>query len=107
MAFCVIEEAHIESLTKLVFQRIRKNPSSLKNFKDFSQEIFQFLVSKGQTIERAITLVKYLPQVVSEFNANPEDRKTLRSEGVSMDAIYDIEDQFKEYKQLAKYLGLK
>ena len=107
MAFCVIEEAHIESLTKLVFQRIRKNPSSLKNFKDFSQEIFQFLVSKGQTIERAITLVKYLPQAVSEFNANPEDRKTLRSAGVSMDAIYDVEDQFKEYKQIAKYLGLK
>jgi len=107
MAFCVIEKQHREAFQLLVNQRINKDKDSLKNFKQFSKDIFAYLVSKGQSVERAIALVRFLPQAVSDYSNLPANRKALRDAGVSLDAIADVEDQFKEYEPLAKYLGIK
>lgn len=107
MAFCAVTTDNVKDINLLTKGRITRNPESLKNFRDFTQGIFEFLLSKNVPIEKAITLLKYVPDAVSGFALDRANRDILKKAGVSMDAIRDVEDQFDTYEGIAKFLGLK
>lgn len=107
MAFCAVTEHNIERLTLRVFHLIRTNPSSLKDFKAFTQSIVNELIAKNASVDKAITLASYLPQIVSEFNSDKDNRKLLKQAGISLDAISEVEDSFESYSSLAKFLNIK
>jgi hypothetical protein len=107
MAFCAVTTDNVRDINVMTKGRITRNPESLKNFRDFTQGIFEFLLSKNVPIEKAITLLKYVPDAISGFALERENRDMLKKAGVSMDAIRDVEDQFDTYEGIAKFLGLK
>lgn len=107
MAFCAVTSDNVKNLTLVVKVKILENPESLKNFKDFTQGIMEFLLAKEVPIEKAITLIKYIPDAISGFNLDRANRDVLKKAGVSMDAIRDVEEQFDTYEGIAKFLGLK
>lgn len=107
MAFCAVTADNVKNLGLVVRKRILDNPESLKNFKDFTQGIVEFLLGKGVPVEKAITLAKYIPDAVIGFNLDRVNRDALKKAGVSMDAIRDVEDQFDTYEGIAKFLGIK
>lgn len=107
MAFCAVTQHNIERLTFRVFHLIRVNPTSLKDVKSFTQALVNELISKNASVDKAITMASYVPQIISEFNADKENRKLLKEAGVSLDAISDVEDSFEDYKNLANFLGIK
>ena len=107
MPFCAVTDANKESLNLLVKATIIKDPTALKNFRDFTQGIVQILVGKNVPMEKAITLARNIPQAVQGFNLDRINRDILRKAGVSMDSIRDVEDQFDTYEGIAKFLGLK
>ena len=107
MAFCAITEKNLEQVTHYVFTKIKENPSALKDFKIFAKELFADYTAMKSPLEKAVTLVGYLPQMVSEYNGNKDNRKALKEAGISLDAIRELEDTFDDYKLLTNYLGLQ
>ncbi len=107
MAFCAVTTDNVKNLNLVVKKFIIDNPESLKNFRDFTQGIVEFLLGKNVPIEKAITLAKYIPEAVIGFNLDRANRDILKKAGVSMDAIRDVEDQFDTYEGIAKFLGIK
>lgn len=107
MAFCAVTQDNLKNLTLLTHATIRKDPAALKNFKAFTQSMISTLTKKGVEMEKVLTLASYLPQIVSEFNSEREDRKLLKDAGVSMDAISGVEEQFESYEGISKYLDLR
>lgn len=107
MAFCAVSQENKESVNKLVKFRIQENPASLKNFRDFTQGIVQYLTSKNVPLEKAITLAHYIPSSVRGYALDKANALALRKAGVSIDAILDAEVQFESYEGITKYLGLK
>src|SRR5687767_955032 len=107
MAFCEITHDNLVNLTTLVHATIRKNPAALKNLRDFTQGMYTNLVGRNVSPEKAMAMISYVPQLISEFNSDKVDRKLLKDNGVSLDAIQDAEEIFDDYKRLGNYLGLK
>lgn len=107
MAFCSVTEANVERLNLDIRIMILDNPESLRNFRDFTQGVIQYLLGKGVPVEKALTLAKYIPDAISGFNLDRTNRDLLRRAGVSLDAIRDVEDQFDTYEGIAKFVGIK
>lgn len=107
MAFCAVTQDNVKNLNLVVKKFIVDNPESLKNFRDFTQKVMEFLTGKNMPIEKAITLLKYVPDAVIGFTLDRANRDILKKAGISIDAIRDVEDQFDTYEGIAKYMGLK
>ncbi len=107
MPFCSVSNDNVKDIGRIVRSKIRKNPESLRNFKDFTQGIVQYLLGKNVPVEKAITLAKYIPESINGFLIDRANRDLLKNAGVSMDAIFRDEAIFDDYDKLASYVGLK
>lgn len=106
MAFCAVSEQNVRDINFAIKTKILENPSNLKDMRKFTQSMFNFLTGKNVPVEKAITLLKYLPQTISGFLLDRVNRDLLKAQGVTV-VVSDFEDQFDTYETLAKYIGLK
>jgi hypothetical protein len=108
MAFCAITDQDRKSFGFLVIKKAEADLSQLKDLKAFSKSIYDFLVSKNASQEKAVALLTLLPELITHHsNFSPENRKIYRSTKISIDDLYDLEDtHFRDYDKLTDFIGL-
>lgn len=108
MAFCAITDPQLEQFTAIVVKRIKSDINKLKDLKTFSKEIFSLLTSKNAVQEKAISLVKEIPDVISFYRSfSKENRDSFRLNKISADAIDELEGaHFRDYDNLAQFLDI-
>ena len=107
MAFCAVTDNNLKQIRTFIWSKITKNPEKLKDFKKFSQEVLNDFLDMKASMEKSISLLRHLPQIVSEYSAFKEKRKLLKDNGVSLDKISDAEEMFETYESIVKFLGIK
>lgn len=107
MAFCAVTDNNLKQIRTFIWAKITKNPEKLKDFKKFSQEVLNDFLGMKASMEKSISLLRHLPQIVSEYSAFREKRKLLKDNGVSLDKISDVEDMFETYESIIKFVGIK
>jgi hypothetical protein len=106
MAYSEIKPQEKLGLLKIVSKHLNDDITLLKDFKKFSNIMYDTFLSKNASPEKAISLVKLLPEAVTLYRLHSkENRKRFIENSISMDAIDDIDASFTSNEEVIKYLG--